>query len=323
MAKIFFAEGIKTLLHLVMEKKFEQFKDLIEVKMQPWELEDFKKEIVTWSSNDNLILDEFIFEIKDKESYLKLLHNISAKVESIWITPGHHENFEDKDFPTFYKPTLNVPLRNARAITEFYELINPTQKGLVRIPENIPDGQVIKVHGTNLLKALEAGLKALKNYQGPILVTLPFESAVLQTPREINQVWRDLGKPDPLLHGFHNLQCSTEKEVQDWACQGWSSKENKKGKSFQSQDIVIHLEASLGFEWPVVICVTRLGDIISKHDTELSSTRAISTLVVADIHDGNTWDQAMHEANNKFIASIHPGHPLWTKLQKIRQSAKN
>ena len=78
-----------------MEKKFEQFKDLIELKIQPYELEDFKKELGTWSSSDNLILDELDFNLDDKESFIKLLNDISAKVESIWI----------QDFPTFYKST--------------------------------------------------------------------------------------------------------------------------------------------------------------------------------------------------------------------------
>ena len=61
------------------------------------------------------------------------------------------------------------------------------------------------------------------------------------------------------------------------------------------------LGASFGFEWPVVIAVTRLGDKVSKALSTFSSTRAISTLVVADIQDGKTFEQALDEAKIKYL----------------------
>lgn len=54
-----------------------------------------------------------------------------------------------------------------------------------------------------------------------------------------------------------------------------------------SRDLVTTDFCSYGFEWPVVVAVCRLVDEYSKMLATFSSTRAITTLIMAEVTEGN------------------------------------
>ena len=62
--------------------------------------------------------------------------------------------------------------------------------------------------------------------------------------------------------------------------------------------MIVRERVSYGFEWPVVICVTRLRDERDRRWTTLYSSRAISTLIVAEIKDDETTQQAYDKERN-------------------------